>query len=108
MTPQNGPTRQLTIADIFAEGGLTGRAPETVKWSPDGKRVSYVLRDDSGEHGQLWYIDLEATRPAVLVTSEKLCLYLHHIIYIRKYVPQLKWVVPPGRSRVPGFRAYHT
>ena len=72
VTPQNGPAKQLTIADIFAEGGLTGRAPETVKWSPDGKRVSYVLRDDSGEHGQLWYIDLEATKPAVLVTSEKL------------------------------------
>ena len=72
VTQQGRPAKSLTIADIFAEGGLTGRAPETVKWSPDGKRVSYVLRDDSGEHGQLWYIDLEATKPAVLVTSEKL------------------------------------
>ena len=72
VTPQGGVAKSLAIPDIFAEGGLTGRAPETVKWSPDGKRVSYVLRDDSGEHGQLWYIDLEATKPAVLVTSEKL------------------------------------
>jgi dipeptidyl-peptidase 4 len=72
VAPQAGQPKPLTITDIFAEGGLTGRTPETVKWSPDGKRVSYVLRDDSGEHGQLWYLDLEASKPAVLVTSEKL------------------------------------
>ena len=54
----------LTISNIFREGGLTGRAPETVKWSPDGKKVSYVLRDDSGERGQLWYIDVSTGKPA--------------------------------------------
>jgi dipeptidyl-peptidase 4 len=71
--PQAGSgAQELTIEKIFAEGGLTGRTPETVKWSPDGKRISYVLRDDSGERGQIWYLDLEATRPAVLVASEKL------------------------------------
>src|ERR1700757_1747270 len=46
-----------SIPEIFAAGGVTGRAPETVKWSPDGTHVSYVLRDDSGEHGQLYYVD---------------------------------------------------
>jgi Tol biopolymer transport system component len=49
--------KQLTIEQIFAEGGLTGRAPETVKWSPDGSKVSFVQRDDAGEHGELWYVD---------------------------------------------------
>src|SRR2546428_1850422 len=53
------------------------------------------------------YPDLYICSILPLVTSEKLCLYLHHIIYIRKYVPQLKWVIPPGRSWGPGFRAYH-
>ena len=43
-----------------------------MKWSPDGKHVSYVLRDDSGEHGQLYYIDVTTGKPAVLVASEKL------------------------------------
>jgi len=43
--------RLPSIPEIFAPGGVTGREPETVKWSPDGTRVSYVLRDDSGEHG---------------------------------------------------------
>ncbi len=64
--------QQLTIEAIFAEGGLTGRAPEAVKWSPDGTKVSYVQRDDSGERGALWYIDLATGKPAVLVSSEKL------------------------------------
>src|SRR5271170_8139045 len=40
----------LTIEAIFAEGGITGRTPETVEWSPDSAKVSFVQRDDSGEH----------------------------------------------------------
>ena len=61
-----------SIPEIFAGSGITGRAPETVKWSPDGTRVSYVLRDDSGETGQLYYIDVATGKAAVLVASEKL------------------------------------
>ena len=62
----------LTIEAIFADGGILGRAPEGVKWSPDGTKVSYVQRDDSGEHGALYFIDLSTGKPAVLVSSEKL------------------------------------
>ena len=50
------PSKSLTLEAIFAEGGLTGRAPETIKWSPDGTKVSWVQRDDSGEHGELWVL----------------------------------------------------
>jgi dipeptidyl-peptidase 4 len=70
--PQSQQTKELTLAAIFAEGGLTGRAPETIRWSPDGKRVSYVLRDNAGERGELYHVDLESGRRAVLVASEKL------------------------------------
>ena len=66
------PARQLTIEAIFAEGGLTGRAPETIKWSPDGTKVSYVQRDDSGEHGELWYVDTTTGEKKVLVSETKL------------------------------------
>jgi len=69
--PAAGP-RELTIPAIFAEGGLTGRAPETIKWSPDGTKVSYVLRDDAGVRGQLYYVDVASGKPAVLVAQEKL------------------------------------
>ena len=62
----------LTIEAIFADGGITGRAPETVKWSPDGSKVSFVQRDDSGEHGELWFVDVSTGEKKVLVSEVKL------------------------------------
>ncbi len=72
LAAQTAPPKQLTIDDIFAEGGLTGRAPETIKWSPDGTKVSYVQRDDAGEHGELWYVDTTNGEKKVLVSESKL------------------------------------
>src|SRR6266436_6244644 len=66
------PPKELTIEAIFAEGGLTGRAPETIKWSPDGTKVSFVQRDDSGDHGELWYVDTTTGEKKVLVSETKL------------------------------------
>ena len=66
------PAKQFTIEAIFADGGLTGRAPETIKWSPDGTKVSYVQRDDSGEHGELWYVDTATGEKKILVSETKL------------------------------------
>jgi dipeptidyl-peptidase 4 len=64
--------RQLKIETIFADGGATGRAPETIQWSPDGSKVSFVQRDDSGEQGQLWYVDVATGEKKVLVSDVKL------------------------------------
>ena len=65
-------TKPLTIEAIFADGGLTGRAPEAFQWSPDGTKLSFVQRDDSGEHGELWYIDTATGRKSILVSETKL------------------------------------
>jgi dipeptidyl-peptidase-4 len=74
--PQNvAPTaapNHLTIEQIFAEGGVTGRAPETIKWSPDGTKVSFVQRDDAGEHGELWYVDAATGEKKILASETKL------------------------------------
>ncbi len=64
--------KELTIESIFQPGGLLGRGPEAIKWSPDGSKVSYVQRDDSGERGELYYLDVATGKSAVLVASEKL------------------------------------
>jgi dipeptidyl-peptidase-4 len=64
--------QELTVEKIFTGPGLTGREPETVRWSPDGKKVSYILREESGATGQLWYIDVSTGKPAVLVTQDRL------------------------------------
>lgn len=67
------PTKKdLTIEAIFAEGGMTGRAPENVKWSPDNTKLSFVQRDDSGERGELWYVDAATGERKVLVNEMKL------------------------------------
>jgi dipeptidyl-peptidase-4 len=64
--------KALTIEAIFAPGSLTGRGPEVVKWSPDSTKVSFIQRDDSGERGELWYVDLASGKKAVLVAADKL------------------------------------
>jgi len=69
---QSAAPKQLTIEEIFAEGGVTGRAPETIKWSPDGSKVSFVQRDDAGEHGELWYVDAVTGEKKMLASESKL------------------------------------
>ena len=69
---QAAATKPLTIEAIFAEGGLTGRGPENIKWSPDSTKVSFVQRDDAGEHGELWYVDTATGEKKVLVSEAKL------------------------------------
>ena len=69
---QSSPTKPLTIEAIYAPGGLEGRAPDTFEWSPDGTRLSFVQRDDSGEHGELWCVDAATGEKKVLVTAAKL------------------------------------
>ncbi|HXZ39798.1 MAG TPA: DPP IV N-terminal domain-containing protein [Terriglobales bacterium] len=64
--------KPLTIEAIFAEGGITGRAPETIKWSPDNTKFSFIQRDDSGEHGQLWYVDATSGEKKLLVSEARL------------------------------------
>lgn len=73
-TAQGAPQhKELTIESIFAEGGLTGRGPESVEWSPDGTKVSFIQREETGNHGSLYYVDVTAAaKPAVLVAEEKL------------------------------------
>ena len=64
--------KALTMEAVFGEGGITGREPENIMWSPDSTKVSFVERDDSGEHGQLWYVDAVTGEKKVLVSESKL------------------------------------
>jgi dipeptidyl-peptidase-4 len=70
--PPAAAPAQLTVKAIFAPGGLTGAAPQNVQFSPDGMKVSYILRDGPGERGELWYVDIASGKKAVLVSENKL------------------------------------
>ena len=66
---QEVPQKNLTIENIFAEGGISGRAPEFVQWSPDSRKLSFIQRNNAGELGELWYAD-PATGEKKLLVSE--------------------------------------
>jgi dipeptidyl-peptidase-4 len=68
----SSPLKPLTIEAIFAPGGLTGRDPENTAWSPDGTKLSFVQRDDEGEHGELWYVDAATGEKKILLSAAKL------------------------------------
>ena len=69
---QTAPTKPLTIETIYQPGGLGGRGPETVEWSPDGTKLTFVQRDEKGEKGELWYVDAATGEKKVLVSAAKL------------------------------------
>jgi dipeptidyl-peptidase 4 len=69
---QTTPTKPLTIESLFQPGGLGGRGPENVEWSPDGTKLSFVQRDEKSENGELWYVDSATGEKKVLVSAEKL------------------------------------
>jgi dipeptidyl-peptidase-4 len=66
------PQKQLTIESIFSPGSITGRAPEGLRWVADQKSVTYIQRDDSGEHAQLWSVDALTGEKKLLIDDEKL------------------------------------
>ena len=70
--PQDQTKKELTIEDIYQTGGILGVAPESLKWSPDGSKVAFIQRDDGGERGTLYFVDVTTGRRAVLVATEKL------------------------------------
>jgi dipeptidyl-peptidase-4 len=70
--PANPARKPLTIEAIFADGGITGRAPEAIQWTPDRTKFSFIQRDDSAEHGQLWYVDAATGEKKLLVNEAKL------------------------------------
>ena len=69
---QTAPTKPLTIETMYQPGGLTGRAPETLEWSPDGTRLTFVQRDEKGENGELWTVDTTTGDKTLLVSAAKL------------------------------------
>lgn len=65
-------TKPLTLEAIFQPGGLGGRGPENVTWSPDSTKLTYIERDQKGGGGELWYVDASTGEKKVLVSADKL------------------------------------
>jgi dipeptidyl-peptidase-4 len=97
---QTSAAKPLTIESIFAGGGITGRPPENLAWSPDNTKLAYVLRDDSGAHGELWYATTNGDKK-LLMNENKLATLAPPLSNIenerekewitRYQVPPFKW-----------------
>ncbi|MGH8396798.1 MAG: DPP IV N-terminal domain-containing protein [Gammaproteobacteria bacterium] len=61
-----------SIAQIFAEPGLTGYQPEDVEWSPDGRHVTYLLRHLGNPQADLYIVDTETGKISFLLTGKQL------------------------------------
>ena len=62
--------QQLTIERLFASPSLSGPTPRRVKFSPDGKRVTFLkAREDQADRFDLWQFDVETGAPSMLVDS---------------------------------------
>jgi len=65
--------RRLTAQRINADPNLSGPAPVGLKWSPDGRRITYLKpKPENDEVLDLWAYDVAAGRHAPLVRTEEL------------------------------------
>jgi dipeptidyl-peptidase 4 len=64
---------ELTLDRLFASPSLAGATPLGIKYSPDGKRVTFLKSrpDDQSRH-DLWQFDVKTGAPSLLVDSRLL------------------------------------
>lgn len=66
-------TTELTLERLYASPSLSGPSPRGVKFSPDGKRVTFLkARADESERFDLWQFDVATGQPSLLVDSKLL------------------------------------
>ncbi|MEL6568770.1 MAG: S9 family peptidase [Pseudomonadota bacterium] len=64
---------ELTIERLYASPSLSGPSPRSVKYSPDGKRVTFLkAREDDAARFDLWQFDVATGEPSMLVDSKLL------------------------------------
>ncbi len=61
-----------SIHDIFARPGPTGYSPRSFEWSPDGSKLTFLLRHKGGSLADLYVIDTATGKRSVLVSGKTL------------------------------------
>ncbi|MGH9505813.1 MAG: hypothetical protein ACRD13_02720, partial [Terriglobales bacterium] len=69
--PQTAP-HPLTVAAIYARPGLAGYAPTSVEWSPNGQRVSFLLRSAASPLANLYAVNAATGQTSLLVSGATL------------------------------------
>jgi len=67
---QSAPAKkQYTIQSLSAEAGVAG-PPQSMQWSPDGSKISFVRKAPGEKQDALYYYDPASGKDAVLITAE--------------------------------------
>jgi dipeptidyl-peptidase-4 len=65
--------KRLTVERLFSDPNLSGPTPIKLKFSPDGKQVTYLRpKDEDDEILDLWAYDIDRRQHAPLVRTEEL------------------------------------
>lgn len=59
--------QELSLEAIFSRHGLAGPAPQQLRWSPDGRVLTYILEAAESGERNLWAVGAEAGEPQILV-----------------------------------------
>ncbi|MEM7494234.1 MAG: DPP IV N-terminal domain-containing protein, partial [Pseudomonadota bacterium] len=63
----------LTLERLYASPSLSGPTPQSLKYSPDGQRVTFLkAREDEGDRYDLWQFDVATGEQSMLVDSKLL------------------------------------
>lgn len=66
--PHSSP---LTLERLYASPSLSGPSPEGIKFSPDGRRLTFIrARAEDATRYDLWQFDVETGTPGLLVDSD--------------------------------------
>ncbi len=64
-------SKKLTIERIYSSPSLHGKTPKSLKFSPDGSRVTYLQgKSDDLNHYDLWEYNLQSKKNRLLVDSQ--------------------------------------
>src|SRR5437762_1566157 len=64
---QQQTPRDLTVERIYSAPSLSGQLLRDVRWSPDGKLLSYMT--GNGERAEIWVVDPATGQRRVLVDA---------------------------------------
>lgn len=67
-----GTKKLLTVETMFADMGAMATAPQSLQWSPDGTKISFIQHGKGGEQESLYYFDPATGKSSVLVASDRM------------------------------------
>src|ERR1700747_2037328 len=70
----SSPAKELTVQRIYSAPSLSGHLTDGIEWTPDSKRISYIVRQGSGPDApaELWTMDGTTGERKMLIGTDAL------------------------------------